>query len=168
LGSPRRTRPNHPTTCGKIERLHQTLKRWLGAQPRQPATLRGLQGALDRFVADYNAERPHSSLRPKRPPIEAYRDRPKATPGNRDEDRLDRVRHDRVDRAGKVTLRLDGRLYSIGLGRRLTGTRVTMLVQDLEVRVVDASTGELLRELTIDLEARYQGQGLSPGRRPES
>lgn len=25
--------PNHPTTCGKVERFHQTLKRWLGAQP---------------------------------------------------------------------------------------------------------------------------------------
>src|SRR5690606_12125585 len=33
------SRPNHPTTCGKVERFQQTLKRWLAAQPTQPATL---------------------------------------------------------------------------------------------------------------------------------
>ena len=27
------SRPNHPTTCGKVERLQQTLKKWLRAQP---------------------------------------------------------------------------------------------------------------------------------------
>ena len=33
------SRPNHPTTCGKVERFQQTLKKWLRAQPHQPATL---------------------------------------------------------------------------------------------------------------------------------
>jgi transposase InsO family protein len=32
------SRPNHPTTCGKVERFQQTLKAWLHAQPDQPAT----------------------------------------------------------------------------------------------------------------------------------
>ena len=111
------SRPNHPTTCGKIERLHQTLKRWLAAQRRQPSTLSGLQRQLDRFVEDYNARRPHSSLRPPQPPLEAYVARPKATPGDRDGDVHLRVRHDRVDRGGKVTLRIDGQLHSIGVGQ---------------------------------------------------
>ena len=30
------SRPNHPTTCGKVERFQQTLKKWLRAQPDQP------------------------------------------------------------------------------------------------------------------------------------
>ena len=30
-------RPNHPTTCGKVERFQQTLKKWLAAQPDQPS-----------------------------------------------------------------------------------------------------------------------------------
>src|ERR1039458_1125645 len=162
------SRPNHPTTCGKVERLHQTIKKWLAAQPRQPSTIKGLQRALDRFVDEYNAERPHSSLRPQRPPIEAYEARPKATPGNRDDDHHVRVRHDRIDKGGKVTLRLDGQLYSIGIGRDRAGTRVAMLVQDLDVRVVDAVTGELFRELTIDPAKRFQARGLPPGPRPRS
>jgi len=162
------SRPNHPTTCGKVERLHQTLKRWLEARTRQPTTVRGLQGVLDRFVEEYNAERPHSSLRPKRPPMEAYAARPKAVPGDREDDRHQRVRHDRVDTGGKVTLRLDGQLYSIGLGRDRAGVRVAMLVQDLDVRVVDAATGELIRELTIDPSKRFQARGLPPGPKPRS
>jgi transposase InsO family protein len=28
----RHSRPNHPTTCGKVERFHQTLKQWLAKQ----------------------------------------------------------------------------------------------------------------------------------------
>ena len=46
--SPRRTRrPNHPTTCGKVERFQQTMKTWLRAQPDQPATIAELQALLD-------------------------------------------------------------------------------------------------------------------------
>jgi transposase InsO family protein len=56
------SRPNHPTTCGKVERFQQTLKKWLAAQPVQPTTLPDLQALLDRFVAAYNHHRPHRSL----------------------------------------------------------------------------------------------------------
>jgi transposase InsO family protein len=55
------SRPNHPTTCGKVERFHQTLKRWLDAKP-QPATIEDLQALLDAFVEHYNLRRPHRSL----------------------------------------------------------------------------------------------------------
>jgi hypothetical protein len=58
--------------------------------------------------------------------------------------------------------------YSIGIGRDRAGTRVAMLVQDLDVRVVDAVTGELFRELTIDPAKRFQARGLPPGPRPRS
>ncbi|MGY1837631.1 DDE-type integrase/transposase/recombinase, partial [Blastococcus sp. SYSU DS0510] len=68
------SRPNHPTTCGKVERFQQTLKKWLRAQPAQPATTADLQALLDVFVDAYNAHRPHRSLpqratpRPPTPP----------------------------------------------------------------------------------------------------
>ena len=55
-------RPNHPTTCGKVERFQQTLKKWLAAQADQPATIDQLQALLDRFVEAYNQHRPHRSL----------------------------------------------------------------------------------------------------------
>jgi hypothetical protein len=56
------SRPNHPTTCGKVERVQQTMKNWLRAQPAQPATINELQALLDAFVTTYNQHRPHRSL----------------------------------------------------------------------------------------------------------
>jgi hypothetical protein len=58
-----------------------------------------------------------------------------------------------------VTLRYDSRLRHIGLGREHAGTRVYILVADLYTRVVDAETGELLRELTLDPNRDYQPTG---------
>jgi hypothetical protein len=49
-----------------------------------------------------------------------------------------------------------GRLRHIGLGRTYARTRVILLVQDLDVRVINAATGELLRELTINPAMDYQ------------
>jgi Integrase core domain len=125
------SRPNHPTTCGKVERLQQTLKKWLDVT-RRPSTIAKLQVLLD----EYNATRPHTSLRPIRTPETAYLARPKAAPGEPGDDRHSRVRHDIVDQAGKVTLRVQGQLHSIGIGRHHSRTHVILLVQDLDVRVV--------------------------------
>ncbi|MEQ4210137.1 hypothetical protein [Actinopolymorpha sp. B9G3] len=38
-----------------------------------------------------------------------------------------------------------------------------MLVQDLDIRIIDAATGELLRELVLDTSKRYQPTGQPPG-----
>ena len=82
---------------------------------------------------------------------------PKALPGpSRDADTHHRIRHDRVDKSGTLTLRLAGKLRHIGVGRTHKGTHVILLIQDLEVRIINASTGELLRELTIDTTRDYQ------------
>lgn len=157
------SRPNHPTTCGKVERFQQTLKKWLRAQPEQPTTLIDLQGLLERFTEEYNHHRPHRSLPHQATPATAYQSRPKATPGtNRTADTHDRVRFDRIDTQGTVTLRVNGRLHHIGIGRTHARTHVILLVQDLDVRVVNAATGELLRELTIDPNRDYQPRGNTP------
>lgn len=72
------SRPYHPQTCGKIERLHQTLKRYLARQ--KPArTLGELQAQLDTFVHYYNHIRPHRTLN-GRTPLQAYNVRIKARP----------------------------------------------------------------------------------------
>ena len=155
--------PNHPTTCGKVERFQQTMKKWLQAQNPQPSTLAELQALLDAFVEEYNHRRPHRSLPHRCTPATAYTARPKATPGDRSGDTHDRVRRDRVDKAGKITLRYHGRLYSIGIGRTHARTRVLVLVQDLDIRVIDAATGELLRQLSIDPSRNYQPTGAPKG-----
>jgi len=158
--------PNHPTTCGKVERFQQTMKKWLRAQTPQPQTVAELQALLDRFVDQYNHHRPHRSLPHRCTPATAYTTRPKATPGDRSDDSHNRVRRDRIDTGGKITLRYGGQMYSIGVGRTLARTRVIVLAQDLEIRIIDAATGELLRELTLDTTKRYQGTGRPPGPTP--
>jgi Integrase core domain len=156
--------PNHPTTCGKVERFQQTLKKWLAAQPIQPSTLVELQALLDQFTAIYNHQRPHRALPHRATPAAAYHALPKALPAtSRDHDAHTRVRHDRIDDSAVVTLRVAGRLHHLGVGRTHARTHVLMLVDDLHVRIVNAATGELLRELTIDPSRDYQPTGRPPG-----
>jgi transposase InsO family protein len=158
------SRPNHPTTCGKAERFQQTMKNWLAAQPDQPDTIDALQTLLDAFVATYNQRRPHRSLPQRATPATAYAARPKATPtASRDADTHDRVRRDRVDATGVVTLRHAGRLHHIGIGRTHARTHALLLIQDLHIRIVNAATGELLRQLTLDPSRDYQPTGRPPG-----
>jgi hypothetical protein len=151
------SRPGHPTTCGKVERFQQTMKKWLRAQPVQPTSLAELQNLIDGFVQAYNQHRPHRSLPNRATPAARYNTMPKAMPGEHHEpDTHDRVRHDRVDKAGSVTLRHNSRLHHIGIGRIHQGTCVILLVQDLQIRVVNAITGELLRELILNPHTDYQ------------
>ncbi|WP_425584012.1 IS481 family transposase, partial [Terrabacter aeriphilus] len=154
------SRPNHPTTCGKVERFQQTLKKWLRAQPEQPATLTALQALLDTFRQQYNHDRPHRSLPHHATPAAAYTARPKASARtDRSSDTHDRVRTDRVSKTGNVTLRHNGRLHHIGIGRTHAGTYVRLLVQDLQVTVIDAATGEVLRDFVLDASRDYQPTG---------
>lgn len=158
------SRPNHPTTCGKVERVQQTFKNWLRAQPAQPAAIAELQPLLDAFVQIYNHDRPHRSLPHQATPFTVYTSLPKATPtSDRTDDTHDRVRRDKIDDGGAVTLRVNGRLHHIGVGRTHARTPVILLIQDLHVRVVDAATGELLRELVLDPRRDYQPTGGPPG-----
>lgn len=147
------SRPNRPTTCGKVERFQQTLKRWLDRQPA-PATIEQLQTLLDRFVAGYNTARPHRSLA-GRTPAAAYQARPKATPTGTTDSHY-RIRRDTVDTTGVVTLRHAGRLHHIGIGRTHARTRILMLIHDLHIRITHATTGALIRELVLDPTRDYQ------------
>ena len=145
--------PYHPQTCGKVERFHQTQKKFLAKQ-RAADDLVELQSQLDRFVAYYNTVRPHRALG-RHTPAEAYRAKIKARPPNAVPDTHFRVRHDRVDKSGTVTLRYQSRLLHIGIGRAHSGQRVLLLVADRDVRVVSES-GELIRHLTLDPTRNYQ------------
>ena len=161
-------KPNHPQTQGKVERFQQTAKKWLRAQHPQPAAIAQLQALLDAFTAAYNTERPHRSLPQQATPATAYNARPKAVPGDRSADAHDRVRRDKISKAGNVSLRTGGRLHHIGVGRTYAGTHVLLLVQDLDIRVLNAATGELLRELTLDPTRDYQPTGQPPGPKPKT
>jgi transposase InsO family protein len=72
----RLTAPSSPTTTGKIERFHQTLRRELLDHARPFTSLLQAQAALDDWVREYNAQRPHQALDTAGPVTPAERFQP--------------------------------------------------------------------------------------------
>ena len=147
-------RPYHPQTCGKVERFNKTMKKYLAAQ-EGIETKKQLQRALDRFVAYYNDVRPHRGVG-RRTPAGVFAARAKAGPspsfvkiGDR------RLRLDKVDSSGRITLRRRGRLHHIGIGKAYSGWRIAMLVDDLDIEIVGLD-GSPLRRLVLDPTRDYQ------------
>lgn len=145
--------PGHPQTQGKIERFHQTLKRWIAGQ-EVAATLDEIQSQLDRFRAIYNDERPHSALGMQTPAM-AYAATVRAQHLSYDSPGHYRVRFDRVDRFGKVTLRRAGITHHLGIGAAHRDRKIMMLVDESEVRVIDDATGEIISTHLIKPEKNY-------------
>lgn len=156
------SRPYHPQTCGKVERFHQTLKTFLAKQPKA-TSIRQLQKQVDRFVAYYNDVRPHRACGRKTPRT-VFEARAKARPMGKSIEigAGIRVRRDRIDKGGAVTLRYRTRLHHIGIGKDYVGKRVIMLIDGLDLRVL-SEDGELLRRLVLDPSKDYQATGLPPG-----
>jgi hypothetical protein len=124
------SRPLHPQTCGKNERGHQTLQRWLAARPTA-ATLVALQGLLDCYQADYN-NRPHQGLDSNQTPLERriVAARRPATPVQPDQPTV--VRHCAVNARGYLSW--DGVRIAVGAelaGRMLAGVRHRQSAGDL-------------------------------------
>jgi len=145
--------PYHPQTCGKVERLHQSLKRYLARQPPAPS-IAELQAQLDAFRFYYNQSRPHRAL-DGRTPAQAFAARVKAGPAAELASVQYRVRHDRIDKTGTVTLRYRSRLRHIRVGAAHRNKPVHIFVAGAQVRIV-TEEGELLRALTIDPTRDYQ------------
>ena len=150
----RRGRPSQPyPNPGKIERFHQTLKRWLAAQPAA-ATVAELQTQLDSFAGIYNQIRPHRALHGATP-TQAYAATIKATPATQRNDPHYRVRNDHIDRPGKISLRFAGRMHHLGVGAVHAGQAVTILIDADTVTVLHTDTGEVLSEHAIDPDRSY-------------
>jgi transposase InsO family protein len=160
--------PGHPQTQGKIERFHQTLKRWLAAQP-PAADLSTLQCQLDQFRALYNTERVHRAH--GRTPADAYTATVKAAPpsGQNQTPGPYRIRVDVIDRYGKISLRRAGRMHHLGIGTAHAGTAALVLVHPDTVEVINPATGEHLSSHTIDPTRGYwRNKHRNPGRWPAS
>ncbi len=152
----RHSRPYHPQTCGKVERFHQTMKKYL-ARHDDLTTKRQLQTELDRFVGYYNTVRPHRALG-RRTPLQAFGARERAQPrGPRIDTAGYRVRHDKVDNGGTVTIRYRARLHHVGVGRRFARQRVLILIAGRDVRVL-TTDGQPLRHFVLDPTRDYQPQ----------
>jgi transposase InsO family protein len=159
--------PGHPQTQGKIERFHQTLKRWLERQPAA-RTLAELQAQLDRFRLEYNDHRPHRAIG-RATPAEAYGATPKAQPAGRGAPGHFRLRYDIADKQGAITLRRAGRRYHLKIGAAFARRRVLAIVDEAEVTVVALDTGEILSTHRIEPAKGYwRNTRRDPGRWPGS
>ena len=153
---PKHSTAYHPQTCGKVERFHQTLKRFL--KVRRPArSLAELQHQLDIFRVYYNDVRPHRALN-RQTPMAVFNALIKAKPLNQPAPVDHRVRRDKIDRFGSVTLRYLSRLRHIRVGAAHKNRKVHLLVADADVRIV-TQDGELLRALTLEPNRNYYGLG---------
>jgi len=148
--------PYHPQTCGKVERFHQTLKRFLRQQtPAQ--SLAELQFQLDAFREYYNNRRPHRALN-RQTPLSVFNSLIKAQPTQQPAATDHRVRRDKIDALGKVTLRYLGRLRHIPVGTAHKNRKVRLLVAGPDLRII-TDDGELIRALTVDPTRNYQPLG---------
>jgi transposase InsO family protein len=162
--------PGHPQTQGKIERFHQTLKKWLLSKPRAE-NLNQLQLQLDEFRELYNNQRPHKALGMKTPQ-EAYQKTIKATPNKCNVREVYRTRNDHVDELGKISLRRAGKMHHLGVGIDKKLKKVIVITDHYKVMVVEKKTGEILSQHKIIPSKTYWPNELIPedirrSRKPE-
>ncbi len=69
-----------------------------------------------------------------------------------------KLRHDKLDGKGTVTLRINGQMHHIPCGRQFAGLRVRVLVEDLDISVIGVD-GQPVRHLTLDPTRNYQPRG---------
>jgi transposase InsO family protein len=140
------SRPYHPQTCGKLERAHQTLKKWL--RRRSPArSLPHLQEQLDAFRTYYNHHRPHRALGGATPAERFHAGRP-ARPADAP---IDLPRLPTLSLATRRVSRT-GRLFTnsaeVTLGVAWAGHELTVVTY--ATRVVILNGTKLVRVLTLE------------------
>lgn len=156
----RHSRPYHPQTQGKVERFHQTLKKWLAKQP-PAATTGDLQAQLDLFKLIYNHHRPHRSIG-RTTPAQAWTDAPKSGPADRP------LQRDQPPTTRTYTCLVQNGTISAGhrliisVGAAHNGRRTLTIITGTRAHVfIDA---KLIRALTIDPTRRVQPLHPRPGR----
>jgi hypothetical protein len=142
--------PYHPQTCGKVERHHQTLKKWLARQPH-PADLDQLQALLDGYRDWYNNRRHHTAAGAA--PQAAW-DAARALGGPGQLPRQDDATVHQLTIAPNGTIAVGD--AKISIGRRHAGTPVTA-IRDHDRITACTPDGQPLGYIRIDYAKHHQG-----------
>jgi transposase InsO family protein len=149
------SRPGHPQTNGKVERVHQTEKKWLAAQG-PIATLDELQAHLDLFRHHYNHSRRHRGI-DRRIPADVWAAAPKAGPASRALRAPSAIHHARV-----INGVVGFHRYAISVGAIHNHREALVVVTGTACHVfID---GRLARQLVLDPNRRVQPLHDRPGR----
>lgn len=138
----------HPQTCGKNERVHQTLQKWLRKQP-PPETLPALQQLLDNYRTMYNNRR-HQGI-DGQTPQQRFDAKDPVTPNGPAKPPAG-VTTRPVSTTGVIAF--TG--CSIIVGRKWAGKTATLHWQGDRVSIIIDNT--VTRTLTLDRTVRYQRQ----------
>lgn len=148
--------PYHPQTCGKVERHHQTLKKWLLTQPA-PVSIKELQHLLDAYRRYYNTKRRHSALPQRSTPQRAWDSAtslggPSSLPIQQDAT----LHRCPVQPNGAITIGS----HSSAVGRARSGTTVTV-IRDGDHATVYDDTGLPIGWVHLDHHRRYNSLTLA-------
>lgn len=149
--------PAHPQTCGKLERFHQTLKKWLRSQPLATSADH-LQHQLDDFVAFYNHDRPHRALTGATPA-----ERWTASPPQRPGPPIASAPHAGLRKVHTTNL-VNWHGHQIAVGPGYAGDHLLVIARDDDIAIFGPPG--LIRRLRLDRSRRYQPTGQPPGRPP--
>ncbi|MDX1450058.1 MAG: integrase core domain-containing protein [Acidimicrobiia bacterium] len=150
------SRPYHPQTCGKVERFHQTLKKFLRARPAA-TSLHELQTLLDTFSDHYNHHRPHTAIG-GRTPANVHATGPHSGPADHPITARTRIHHVTVT-GGVCHINKD---YAIPIGATHNRETATVVITGLACHIFIAGTH--IRALTLNPTRRYQPLHDRPGR----
>lgn len=112
----------HPQTNGKVERFHQTLKKWLKKQA-PAATLAVLQTQLDEFKVIYNTKRKHTAVNGF--PATVWADAPKDGPATHPIGTIQTRTYLNQVRAGRVST---GKKTRVTVGSQYNGQTALLII----------------------------------------
>lgn len=145
--------PYHPQTQGKVERFHQTLQKALHARPFAH-NIGELNQQLDDIIDYYNNHRPHRALN-RHTPAQAYNRLPKAQPLDIPIGTDNRLRRDKVDNDGKVTLRWAGNMRKLYVGRKHRTKEIMLICINNDITAINPHTSEIWGRYHLDKTKKY-------------
>lgn len=140
--------PGRPQTCGKIERAHKTVRKWLRKHPRAGSPGQ-LQAMLETYRDHYNHRRRKKHLGGPTP-AQRYALGPLEGPAAGPVQPATAITRHTVTASGGIGVL--GHL--VGIGRRHAGRQVTLIRRGREIAIFDDHT--LIAEIDLKPDRRYQ------------